>query len=151
MQNSLRRERFQACLEHRQSDRIPLTLGSPSCSLHRTAHARLLAHLGLKPAQEAPIIDSILQIVEPDPQLLEILDIDVLWLLPDEPPAEWAADGRSYMDELGRRFAEGGGFFNQVEFPLKEGSLEELPGYRFPVLTPERVAKLPHKARDLYR
>ena len=150
MPNSLRRQRFQACLEHRQSDRIPLTLGSPSCSLHRSAHARLLNHLGLQPAQEAPIIDAILQIVEPDPQIIEFLDIDVLWLLPDEPPADWDAEGRSYVDELGRCFVEGGGFFNQVASPLKEGSLEELRSYYFPALTPERVGKLPHKARDLF-
>lgn len=146
MQPSLPRTRFQACLEHRQADRPPLTLGSPSCSLHKDAHARLLQHLELKPVREAPIIDSILQIVEPDSQLYRLLDIDLLWLLPDEPPVRWEAGGSGYVDELGRRFAEGGGFFNQAAHPLVEGSQEELRRFRFPELNAERVKNIPHKA-----
>jgi hypothetical protein len=148
MQNSLRRERFQACLEHRQADRLPLTLGSPSCSLHRSAHAHLLDHLGFKPVREAPIIDSILQIVEPDPRILEFLDIDVLWLLPDPSPAEWGAGGLSYVDELGRRFAEGGGFFNQVESPPRKAAPGRAAQLPLSCAHPERVGKLPLKARS---
>ncbi len=111
MRTDIHRQRFLACLAHQQADRIPLTLGGPSCSLHRSAHQRLLEHLGLRPQREAPVFDRILQIVEPDPQLIEHFDIDVQWLLPEDGPARWSEDGQSYTDEFGRYFIAGGGFF----------------------------------------
>jgi len=150
MQTDLHRQRLLACLNHRQADRIPLTLGSPSCSLHREAQQRLMAYLGLTPQGEAPLIDRILQIVEPDPQLIEHFDIDVLWLLPEDGPVTWSADRQSYMDEFGRHFIAGGGFFNQVGSPLAQGMAEELAAYRFPSLMPERVRGLRQKAAQRY-
>jgi uroporphyrinogen decarboxylase len=150
MQSELHRQRFQACLDHRQADRVPLTLGGPSCSLHREAQQRLMEHLGRIPQREAPLIDRILQIVEPDPQLIEHFDIDVLWLLPEDGPVTWSADRQSYIDELGRHFIAGGGFFNQKGAPLAQGTVEELAAYRFPSLMPERVGGLRQKAARLY-
>jgi uroporphyrinogen decarboxylase len=149
-QYDLHRQRFLACLEHRQADRIPLTLGGPSSAMHRTAQDRLLKHLGLVPEGEAKVFDRILQIIEPDPQILRRFDIDVLWLLPDDGPAEWAADGQSFVDEFERQFFAGGGFFNQKGAPLTNGTPAELAAYRFPELLPVRVHGLDQKARDLY-
>jgi uroporphyrinogen decarboxylase len=150
MLSDIHRQRFQACLDHRQSDRIPLTMGGTSCSLHRDAQRRLMEHLGLTPLREAPVIDQILQIVEPDPQLIEHFDIDVLWLVPEDGPVTWSADRQSYIDEFGRRFIAGGGFFNQRGAPLAQGTVEELAAYRFPRLMPERVGGLRQKAARLY-
>jgi uroporphyrinogen decarboxylase len=150
MHTDLHRQRFIACLDHRQADRIPLSLGGPSCSLHRAAQARLMDYLGLVPLYEAPLIDRILQIVEPDPQLIEHFDIDVLWLLPEDGPVTWSADRQSYLDEFGRRFIAGGDFFNQTGSPLVKGTAEELAAYRFPSLSPERVQGLRQKAAHLY-
>jgi uroporphyrinogen decarboxylase len=147
----LHRQRFQACLDHREADRIPLTLGGPSCSLHRACYARLVDYLGLPCSGEAaPIIDNILQIVEPDMQMLQRFDIDVVWLLPREAPVAWSPGGETYLDEFGRTFSAGGGFFNQSGYPLQQGTLEELRGYRFPTLTGDRVAGLGEKALRLY-
>ena len=148
---SLHRQRLQACLDHRQADRIPLTLGGPSCSLHRDAHQRLLDSLGLVPQGEAPLVDNILQIVEPDPSLLRHFDIDVLWLLPHEAPVIWSEDRQAFTDGFGRRFVAGGGFFNQVGSPLREGGLRELGAYRFPELSAERTQGLRLKAERLQR
>ena len=139
-----------AALDHRQADRIPLTIGGPSCSLHREAHRNLLGYLGLTPEREAPVIDRILQIVEPDPQILRHFDADLLWLLPHEGDATWSVDRQSCVDEFGRGFVAGGGFFNQVSHPLREGSLEELRAYRFPDLTAQRVTGLRQKAERLH-
>jgi uroporphyrinogen decarboxylase len=150
MQSDIHRQRFQACLDHRQADRIPLTLGSPSCSLHREAQQRLMEHMGLTPAREASLIDRILQIVEPDPQLIEHFDIDVQWLLPEDGPVSWSADHQSYSDEFGRQFIAGGGFFNQRGAPLAQGTVEELAAYHFPPLAQERVDGLRQKAARLY-
>ncbi len=150
MPSDIHRQRFLACLEHRQVDRAPLTLGSPSCSLHREAQERLMKFLGLTPQVEAPLIDRILQIVEPDPQLIEHFDIDVQWLLPQDGSATWSSDRQSYIDEFGRRFIAGGGFFNQIGAPLAQGTVEELAAYQFPALTTERVQGLRQKAGRLY-
>jgi uroporphyrinogen decarboxylase len=139
-----------ACLNHQQADRIPLTIGGPSCSLHRDAHANLLRHLGFCPELEAPVIDRILQIVEPDPQVLRHFDVDLLWLLPHEAGVDWSADSQSYVDGFGRRFVAGGAFFNQVSHPLQDGTMDELAAYRFPELSPARVAGLREKAGQLH-
>ncbi len=145
------RDRFLAMLNHQETDRIPLAFGGPSCSIHQTAHQNLLHHLGYEATEPAPIIDSILQIVEPDPRLCQHFDIDVLWLMPQEGPVQWGANRESYVDELGRGFKLGGGFFNQVDSPLKEGTREELHRYQFPDLSvDDRAANLPERARRLH-
>ena len=107
-------------------------------------------YLGLVPLRAAPLIDRILQIVEPDPQLIERFDIDVLWLLPEDGPVTWSADRQSYSDEFGRHFIAGGGFFNQKGAPLAQGTAEELAAYQFPALASERVQGLRQKAVQLY-
>ena len=150
MSDDLHRRRTVAGLNHEQADRIPLTIGGPSCALHREAHRNLLRHLGLTPEREAPVFDRILQIVEPDPQILNHFDADLLWLLPHEGDATWSVDGQSCVDDFGRTFVAGGGFFNQTSQPLREGSMEELRAYRFPDLSPGRVTGLRDKAERLY-
>jgi uroporphyrinogen decarboxylase len=150
LSDDLHRRRTLAGLGHEQADRIPMTMGGPSCSLHRDAHRNLLAHLGLTPEREAPVVDRILQIVEPDPQILRHFDVDLLWLLPHESDAQWSDDRQSCVDDFGRTFVAGGGFFNQASHPLREGSMEELRAYRFPNLSAGRVAGLRPKAERLY-
>ena len=150
MSDDLHRRRTLAALNHEQADRIPLTIGGPSCSLHREAHRNLLRYLGLTPEREAPVVDRILQIVEPDPQILHHFDVDLLWLLPHEGDAGWSEDRQSCVDDFGRGFVAGGGFLNQTSHPLPEGTMEELRAYRFPDLTPERVTGLRQNAERLY-
>lgn len=142
------RERFAAALDHRQADRVPIAFGGPACSIHVDAHRRLLRHLGYAEAAPAPIMDSILQIVGPDERLYLEFDVDVLFVVPAEGPVRWSDDRQSYVDEFGRRFRAGGGFYNQVESPLREGGTAELERYRFPDLAVgDRTAGLAEKAR----
>jgi len=150
LSDDLHRRRVQACLEHKEADRIPLTLGGPSCSLHRDAHQNLLDFLGHTAEREAPVIDRILQIVEPDPQIVRHFDVDLQWLLPHETDVGWSEDRQSYTDDLGRGFVAGGGFFNQTSSPLREGTMAELRAYRFPSLSEERVTGLHDKAQRLH-
>ena len=145
------RDRVLAALKHEEGNRVPIAFGGPECSIHREAHGRLLRYLGYEGGQDAPIIDSILQIVEPDMRLVERFDADLLWLVPREGPVQWAVDGESYVDELGRRFRAGGGFFNQVDSPLREGTMDELGRYAFPdMFAHDRATGIAEKARLLH-
>ncbi len=150
MPDGAQRRRVAASLAHREADRVPLTMGGPSCTLHRDAHRNLLNALGITPQRDAPVIDRILQVVEPDPQLLRRLAVDLLWLLPNEPEVAWSADALSYTDEFGRGFVAGGGFFNQASSPLREGTTGELEAYRFPELSEARVSGVSTRAETLH-
>lgn len=145
------RDRFVATLNHQEPDRVPIAFGGPSCAIHAQAHRNLLAHLGYGGGEAARVIDRILQIVEPDTRLWARFDVDVVWVIPDEGPVIWSRDGDRFVDELGREFRRGGGFFNQVGSPLRLGTREELAAYRFPDLRSDRrAAGLAEKARQLY-
>lgn len=138
-QPAARRERLVAALRHREPDRVPILLGGPECSIHQQAHQNLLHYLGYKPVGSPLIIDNILQIVEADMRLYEHFDVDALSLVPREAPVEWESGGETYVDEFGRRFWLGGGFYNQTDHPLNQGTLAELAQYKFPDLTMHNI------------
>ncbi len=145
-----RRERFAMALNHQEPDRVPVAFGGPECSINRIAHRNLLRHLGLEEHEPPVIMDNILQIVEPDERLYDAFDVDVRWIVPREGPVEWGACGETYVDEFGRTFKAGGGFYNQVDFPLQAGSEAELAHYTFPDMTAHnRTEGLAEKARRL--
>ena len=144
------RQRFELALNHQEPDRVPIAFGGPECSINFSAHSKLLDYLGYQPDEEYPIMDNILQLVEPDKRLYELFDVDVRWIIPHEPPVDWSPDHEMYVDEFGRRFIAGGGFYNQIDHPLQEGTDEELERYQFPDLTMhDRMAGLIEKARFL--
>ena len=138
-------------LNHQEPGRVPIAFGGPECSIHRDAHRNLLGYLGLDEVVPAPIIDPILQIVEPDSRLYERFSVDALWLVPHQAPVEWAPDQRGYVDDFGRRFREGGGFYNQVGFPLADSTPEELSSYSFPdMMGQDRIAGLADRGQRLF-
>jgi uroporphyrinogen decarboxylase len=146
-----RRQRFVTALNHEEPDRVPIAFGGPECSINQAAHHNLLDYLGLLRRDPPVIIDNILQIVEPDERLYDVFDVDVRWLIPREGPAAWRDDHEVYVDEFGRTFRAGGSFYNQVDYPLKEGTGVELARYSFPDVTaPSRVEGLTEKAQSLY-
>jgi uroporphyrinogen decarboxylase len=145
-----RRRRFEMALNHQEPDRVPVAFGGPECSINLAAHRSLLAYLGFGETEVPPMMDNILQIVEPDERLYDLFEVDVRWIVPREAPVEWGVGRETYVDEFGRRFKAGGGFYNQVDYPLKEGSEAELARYRFPDLsTHDRMGGLAEKARRL--
>ncbi len=147
-----RRRRFEMALNHKEPDRIPIAFGGPECSINITAHRRLLDYLGYQAVGEPVIIDNILQLVDPDEHLYEVFDVDVRWIVPHEAPVDWSPDHDAYVDEFRRSFKAEGSFYNQVDYPLKEGSQAELARYKFPDLAAhDRMAGLVDKARCLYQ
>ena len=148
--NSIHRTRVRAALNHQPSDRFPLTLGSPSCSLHQIAHSNLLDFLGFSHDEPQIITDNILQITETDCRIIEYFDIDLQWLLPKEGDIKWDDRATSFVDDFGRTFKSGGGFFNQVAAPLENVNEKIIEEYKFPKLSKSRFAHLGAKALELY-
>ena len=146
------RQRFELALNHQEPDQVPIAFGGPECSINISAHHKLLEYLGYQSSDEPIIIDNILQLVEPDERLYDLFDVDVRWIIPREAPVDWGTDRAAYVDEFGRTFKAGGGFYNQIDHPLKEGTEKELASYRFPDLSKhDRMSGLIDKARELNR
>ncbi|MEW6227529.1 MAG: uroporphyrinogen decarboxylase family protein [Bacillota bacterium] len=97
------RERVLTALSHREPDRVPLDLGAtPVTSLHIEAYRALREFMGLPP-REGYIVNRMQQIVLPDDDMLEILDVDVRGIFlgsPRDSLAEDYPDG-SYRDMWG--------------------------------------------------
>ena len=146
--HNIHQERLVAALNHKISDRVPLTMGSPSCSLHQTAHNNLLEFLSMPPEGSPTITDNILQIVETDKRILDYFDIDMLWLLPKTAKMTWH-DQENFTDPLGRKFTAAGGFFNQTIYPLSNCTEEKLHRYKFPLIDKERFSHLGYRAQKL--
>jgi len=144
-------QRFALALDHKEADRVPIAFGGPECSIHRIAHSRLLQYLGYEEETPASILDSILQIVEPDERLYQRFDVDVRWLTPHEVPMQQDSHRGVYIDEMGRIFKLAGGFYNQIEYPLPLGSTQELAQFAFPDVSDiSRIAGLSDKAKQLF-
>ena len=153
------RERVMLALNHQEPDRIPIDLGGTICSsIHRDAYIALKKHLGLE-VEELRMADYIQQLPYLDEALLERLGVDFRMV---QLPAATASDviifeeGDYYalIDRWGSKLhmpKEGGLYFDWVEFPIKEATLEALDGYAWPQPDPpEAIAELRRQARYLY-
>ena len=72
------RERVLAAINHRESDRVPIDLGSnPSSGISAIAHDNLMNHLGWS-NQPTLIYDVVQQLAQPGEKLIDLLGVDVL-------------------------------------------------------------------------
>ncbi len=72
------RERIVAAIEHRESDRVPIDLGSnPSSGISAIAHDNLMKHLDWKD-QPTLIYDVVQQLAQPGEKLIDLLGVDVI-------------------------------------------------------------------------
>ena len=76
------RERMRTALRHKEPDRVPYDLASTQVTgISRVAHNNLRQHLGLPP-REAEIMDVMQQVVIPDDDLMERLEVDTRGVFP---------------------------------------------------------------------
>lgn len=148
--NENHRKRVLAATNHKPADRFPLTIGSPSSSLHKRSQVRLLNFLKLKAENHVGVTDNILQISETDQRIIKYFDIDLLWILPKVENVQWNNEKTGFIDAFGRQFIECGGFFNQVGAPLENCSQKSLRLYRFPEFENSRFSHLGSKAEKFY-
>ena len=141
------RARVLAAIEHRESDRVPVDLGSnPSSGISGIAYNNLKKHLGLSNGHTR-IYDVVQQLAQPEEPMLDRLNADVLdigrvfntqdtdWYdvtLADGSTAQFPrwfqplrrADGAFEVEDGGdviARMPAGGTFYDQTFFPYLDG------------------------------
>ncbi len=142
------RERVIAALNHKESDRVPIDLGSnPSSGISAIAHDNLMNHLGWK-NEPTRIYDVVQQLAQPGRKLIDLLGADVLDIgrTFNTSDSDWKkmvmANGRTgyyprwfnpTKDENGNwnafhkdgtrvaTMAEGATFFDETVFPFVNG------------------------------
>ena len=153
------RERVELALNHTQPDRIPIDLGGSICSsIHRQAYVELREYLGME-VEEIKLVDYVQQLPYLDEALLERFEVDFrIVQLPaaTAPGLSVFEDGDYYafIDRWGSKLhmpREGGLYFDWVDFPMQEPTMEALENYDWPRPDPPELnAQLRERAKYLY-
>ncbi len=153
------RERVILALDHKEPDRIPIDLGGSICSsIHKKAYIDLKQHLGMD-LEEIRLIDYVQQLPYLDEALLQRFGVDFRMV---QLPAATASDVDifeegdyyAFIDRWGSKLhmpKEKGLYFDWVDFPIKEPTMEALDNYTWPQPDPpDYNAQLREQAKHLY-
>jgi uroporphyrinogen decarboxylase len=153
------RERVMSALNHKEPDRVPIDLGGSICSsIHRDAYIELKKHLGMD-LEEIRMVDYVQQLPYLDEALLERFGVDFRMV---QLPAATAPDLNifeegdyyAFIDRWGSKLympKNGRLYFDWVDFPIKEATMEALDNYTWPRPDPpEYNARLREQAKHLY-
>jgi len=153
------RERVMLALDHKEPDRIPIDLGATIVSsITKNSYISLKQQLGL-PLEEIKMLDYVQQLPYLDDALVDRFGVDFRMVqLPaaTAPGLEVFEEGDYYafIDRWGSKLhmpKEGGLYFDWVDFPIKEPTMEALDRYSWPRPDPQAYnAQLGKQARDLY-
>jgi uroporphyrinogen decarboxylase len=154
----LARERVLMALNHEEPDRVPIDLGSTQVTaICRNAYADLLTRLSLS-GREIHIVDMVQQLAGVDEDVLQALHVDFR-PVKTNPPAGYRlqvvdeGDYETYYDQWGAKLGRpkaGGHYFDYVEYPIKESTLEALDRYSWPDPDdPRRYDGLREQARTM--
>lgn len=153
------RERVMLALNHQEPDRIPIDLGATIVSsIHKDAYIELKKYLGMD-VEELKMADYVQQLPYLDEALLERFGVDFRMV---QLPAATAPDLNifeegdyyAFIDRWGSKLhmpKDGGLYFDWVDFPIKEATMEALDNYTWPRPDPpEYNAQLREQAKYLY-
>lgn len=117
------RERVLAALNHQETDRVPMDFGSTrDTSIVKEGYLCLKEYLGVKNNKPPKIIDRMMQVVEPDEEVQEYLDVDLrtVSLGSPEKNGDIELGENRYKDEWGviRIKPPGSFYYDQIDFPL---------------------------------
>jgi uroporphyrinogen decarboxylase len=153
------RERIVETLAHREPDRVPFDLGSTIVtSITKGAYVNLRHHLGF-PEEDVKIFDHVQQLPYLDERLLERLGADVRMVqtrYTTSGDTVHSKDGDDYyfFDRWGAKMrmpGKGGRYFDWVDFPIREISMDALVRYAWPEPdSEESIRTLTERARELY-
>ena len=153
------RERVMTALNHREPDRVPIDLGATIVSsIAKKTYIELRQHLGL-PAVEIKTLDYVQQLPYVDEALMQRFGVD--FRMVQLPAATTSSvnifeEGAHYafVDRWGSKLhmpKTGGFYFDWVDFPIREPTMQALDSYRWPRPdSPEVNAQLGREAKLLY-
>jgi len=153
------RERVMLALNHKEADRVPIDLGATIVSsITKTSYISLKKHLGT-PLEEIKMLDYVQQLPYLDDALMDRFGVDFRMVqLPAATAPDLAifeeGDYYAFIDRWGSKLhmpKEGGLYFDWVDFPIKETTMEALDQYKWPRPDPhEYNLRLGEQARDIY-
>lgn len=131
------RERVVAAINHRQPDRVPIDVGGTlATTMHRAVYDELRKRLEVRD-ESKQILELALQTAIISEGMLKVLHGDVVGIY-SRPPKGLKivtdAEGSSYVDEWGIKYKmpREGWYFEMIDHPLKDASLESLDHYVWP-------------------
>jgi uroporphyrinogen decarboxylase len=144
------RERLLTTLRHQEPDRVPFDLGGTNVSgIHVQAYRNLRAYLGL-PETKPAFADVIQQIIIPDRDVFDRLQIDTRGLFP-RTSSNWnithrdVGDSWEYKDEWGLVFRfpkQGGHWYSLVKSPIDSAETTMDAVTRHPWPQPDEPGRL---------
>ena len=153
------RERVITALNHKEPDRIPIDLGGTIVtSITRSSYVDGKKYLGM-PQEDSPMLDYVQQLPYLDETLQERFGADFRLV---QLPAATApgltvfeeGDYYAFIDRWGSKLhmpLDGGLYFDWVDFPIKEPTMQALDAYRWPEPdAPELHARLGLQAKQLF-
>ena len=147
------RERVLKALNHEEPDMVPVDMGSTeNTTLCRLAYINLREYLGMSPDSDPYVINRMMDSVFPKEDLLGKYEIDFRAVCPSsayQPKIEELQDG--FIDEYKIRWKKASYYYDMVEHPLAEKTLDDLENalYADPYIE-ERKIGLREQAKDLY-
>lgn len=147
------RERLKTALSHKEPDRVPVDLGGVVTGIARVAYERLLEYLGVEKRKGERVFDRIQQLVRPEERILNLLHVDTRYVYM---PAPQEVRGRELLkglweDEWGVRRKRAAYYYDMVESPFSETSLDDLTKASWPdPHLPARFEGLEEEVRRIY-
>ncbi len=146
-------------LNREEPDRVPIDLGATIVSsIAKNSYITLKRHLGL-PLEEIKMLDYVQQLPYVDEPFMQRFGVDLRMV---QLPAATTVgvdifeegDYYAFIDRWGSKLhmpKQNGFYFDWVEFPIKEPTMEALDNYNWPRPDPPEVnAKLAEQAKRLY-
>lgn len=154
------RERIRLALNHQEADRVPIDLGGTLVtSITKPAYLSLMDHLGL-PVDEIKMLDYVQQLPYLDEALQLRFEADVRAVQLPAVTAQGVklveeGDYLAFTNRWGAKLKmpkTGGYYFDYVEFPIREPTLQALDAYAWPDPNPPAgYRQLGEQAERLFR
>lgn len=148
------RERVLAAINHREPDKVPIDLGATIVTAPtRIAYQNLREYLGMEPDPEPKTSHRQMDTVYPREDFYQRYGVD---FRPVYMKGPWAFEARempddSFYDEFNLRWKKASYYYDVVERPLAEATIDDLDTAVWPdPYDPGRVEGLPEEARNLY-
>jgi len=155
MKEMTSRERVLAALNHEEPDRVPVDIGSSiTTTMVLAGYKKLKKYLGIN---ESPniVISRMFQSVKMDERILKRFQVDFRPVF-YRGPTKWKdieGPNDTYVDEWGLKLkrAANGFYYDMIDHPLKNATIEDLEAYNWPdPLDPGRFKGIEEEARELH-